>query len=393
MNGFTSLPDRLIEPAWNAIDAEGKITRVIRKLDSQSTYRATRMIYNGGKQVEYVVGEEWTVEDDAVACEDYCRTFVWRYRYDGPRQRYMREKLDPDNITTVLETSWSDYDGNEVYTDFHVDSGDHVIDRAYETAFGEFPDPDSGTTSIQYYHRDQIGTTRVMTCDTNLNNCTAGGNGEPPITRRRVYTAFGEQVSTSGSVDSRYRYAGAHGYQSHDDFPFLHVGARWYDPETGRFLQRDPIGIEGGLNTYEYVGGSPTHSVDPDGLDALDVRSGLWEDAFLRGDEEAGRDIISAQAAGCVAGLTTVGIALGGYYGIPHAARFLPVRYSGHAIQRMREYGLHHSIVKNAIRHGVRSAGNTPRTTVYVYERVIVVRNWWGRVVTTIKKGRDWVRR
>jgi len=154
---------------------------------------------------------------------------------------------------------------NEVYTDFHVDSGDHVIDRAYEPAFGEFPDPDSGTTSIQYHHGDQIGTTRVMTCDTNLNNCTAGGNGEPPITRRRVYTAFGEEISTSGSVDSRYRYAGAWGYQSHDDFAFVHVGARWYDPESGRFLQRDPIGIAGGLNTYEYARSSPTVGVDPDG--------------------------------------------------------------------------------------------------------------------------------
>jgi len=261
-----TMSEDLLETVWNQFDAEGKITRVIRKLESESTYRATRMIYNGGKQVEYVVGEEWTVEDDAVACEDYCRTFVWRYRYDGPRQRYMRQKLDPDNVTTVLETSWSDYDGTEVYTDFHVDSGDHVIDRAYETAFGEFPDPDSGTTSIEYYHRDQIGSTRVMTCDTNLNNCTAGGNGQPPITRRRVYTAFGEEVSTSGSVDSRYRYAGVWGYQSHDDFSFLHVGARWYDPETGRFLQRDPIGISGGMNVYGYALNNPASATDPDGL-------------------------------------------------------------------------------------------------------------------------------
>lgn len=48
--------------------------------------------------------------------------------------------------------------------------------------------------------------------------------------------------------------------------PFLHVGWRYYDPSTGRFLQRDPIGIDGGLNVYQYAGAAPTGIVDPQGL-------------------------------------------------------------------------------------------------------------------------------
>ncbi|MEK6536122.1 MAG: RHS repeat-associated core domain-containing protein, partial [Actinomycetota bacterium] len=50
-----------------------------------------------------------------------------------------------------------------------------------------------------------------------------------------------------------------------DGFPFLHVGARYYDPSSGRFLQRDPIGIRGGTNVYSYAGNTPTAAVDPDG--------------------------------------------------------------------------------------------------------------------------------
>jgi len=46
----------------------------------------------------------------------------------------------------------------------------------------------------------------------------------------------------------------------------MHVGARYYDPSTGRFLQRDPIGIAGGLNVYAYVGNRPTVRIDPLGL-------------------------------------------------------------------------------------------------------------------------------
>jgi len=96
-----------------------------------------------------------------------------------------------------------------------------------------------------------IGTTRFM-------NNSAGSQVDPA-----VYTAFGERIS---GTNHRYGYVGAYGYQSHDDFPFLHVGHRYYDPATGRFLQRDPIGIGGGLNVYAYVSSRPTLRVDPAGL-------------------------------------------------------------------------------------------------------------------------------
>jgi RHS repeat-associated protein len=42
---------------------------------------------------------------------------------------------------------------------------------------------------------------------------------------------------------------------------------RDYDPQTGRYLESDPIGLTGGINTYGYVGNDPVNSFDTDGLD------------------------------------------------------------------------------------------------------------------------------
>ena len=81
-----------------------------------------------------------------------------------------------------------------------------------------------------------------------------------------MYTVFGEKIS---GPNQRYGYADAHGYQNHDEMPYQHVGARYYNPASGRFLQRDPIGIFSGLNVYAYVYNSPLAWIDPSGLSAI----------------------------------------------------------------------------------------------------------------------------
>jgi len=49
---------------------------------------------------------------------------------------------------------------------------------------------------------------------------------------------------------------------------------RDYDPITGRYVESDPIGLDGGLNTYGYVGGNALHLVDPQCL-AMAIPTGI----------------------------------------------------------------------------------------------------------------------
>ena len=65
------------------------------------------------------------------------------------------------------------------------------------------------------------------------------------------------------ATDIPLRFAG----QVFDADTGLHYNYfRDYDPWTGRYIQSDPIGLGGGLNTYGYVEGNPLRFIDPFGL-------------------------------------------------------------------------------------------------------------------------------
>jgi RHS repeat-associated protein len=46
---------------------------------------------------------------------------------------------------------------------------------------------------------------------------------------------------------------------------FYYYRARWYDPQARQFISEDPIGLDGGINLYAYVGNNPVNFSDPSG--------------------------------------------------------------------------------------------------------------------------------
>lgn len=87
-----------------------------------------------------------------------------------------------------------------------------------------------------------------------------------------TYTAFGEESHTNHLNPWRFSSK-----RFDPESGLIYFGNRYYDPSIGRFITRDPIGIEDGPNLYAYVHNNPLTSIDTFGL----FDDSFWDTPFI----------------------------------------------------------------------------------------------------------------
>jgi RHS repeat-associated protein len=103
-----------------------------------------------------------------------------------------------------------------------------------------------------FYHADHLGSIRLVT------------DGVGTIVNRYDYDSSGSFETRTEAVVNPFTFTGR---EFDAESGLYYYRARYYDPATGRFLSRDPIGFASGdLNLYRYAFNNPVNLVDPFGL-------------------------------------------------------------------------------------------------------------------------------
>ena len=110
-------------------------------------------------------------------------------------------------------------------------------------------------------------------------------SGGDTVAAAYEYGPFGENVRTE-VLDEAVRnqpFRFSTKFTDHET-NLVYYGQRFYDPSTGRFLNRDPIGEAGGTNLYAFVGNNPVNGIDVLGTNPITDFFGWLMGVFKGGD-------------------------------------------------------------------------------------------------------------
>ncbi len=216
----------------------------------------------------------------------------YRNNFLGLRiEKEAKDPLNPQGPPVKLHTLW---DGEDAILD--QDTSAQVVAR-YDFA-GEEPiglwHAQDGAQSL---HADALGSV-VLTTD-------SSGSAKAET----LFDAWGNPVVDAGQSANKFGFTG---HQMDDESGLVYAKARYYDPETGRFLSQDPA--EGdpeaplSYNAYLYAYGNPEVFTDPTGQIAVlrDIAEGLGDaNKWLRAQAaECSLNKVVCGTAGAAIGVT-----------------------------------------------------------------------------------------
>jgi len=165
------------------------------------------------------------------------------YVYNGLGQRIYKQINGSSNIYHY------DFDGNLI--------GESGSDGTFSSEYlylgsSRLAKVNINDGSLFYYLNDHLGTPLIMTDSSGV------------VVWEASYDPFGSaDIFPSSTVKNNFRFPG----QYYDDEAGLSYNwYRNYNPQIGRYMTPDSIGLAGGINLYSYVSNNPINFVDPLGL-------------------------------------------------------------------------------------------------------------------------------
>jgi RHS repeat-associated protein len=185
-------------------------------------------------------------------------TTIGEYTYDGRGRRVIK--------TASGETRVFHYDRFDRLISESDASGNLLVDYVYleDRPLAQLRPMTGSPDQAYYYHTDHLGTPKVMTDSTQA------------VVWKVPLDEFGNELAAGvRTVENNLRFPG----QYFDQETGLHQNYfRDYDPKIGRYIEPDPIGIEGGsVNLYSYVQSDPVNYMDPWGHVRIKVGGKVYE--------------------------------------------------------------------------------------------------------------------
>jgi RHS repeat-associated protein len=240
LDATTFTADAEVVPGVNTIPVvatDGNGNRRTNNYQVTVTGGATRAFVYDGNGNLLDDGErthQWDAKNRLIEAKRGADT--WQWSYNAFDQRVSEKK------NGVITKRWVWAGGNQPAEE--RDAAGNVTRRFY-------PQGEQAGTTKSYYTKDHLGSIREV----------LGANGAVVSSSR--YDAWGVRT-TQGAQDAAS--FGFTGHLEHKELGLVFTLYRAYDPATGRWLSRDPIGENGGINLYGYVVNNPVNYVDPLGL-------------------------------------------------------------------------------------------------------------------------------
>jgi len=181
---------------------------------------------------------------------------TFTYNADGQRV----QKQDSTGTTNHI------WDLQNILEETNQSNVTQVIYTLQPAGYGNVLSQDRKGT-VRFYLFDGLGSADRLAGPTGL------------VTDNYVYEAFGTIAFTHGPTINPFKFVGQLGYYYDVDLFQYYVRARYYDPPTARWLQRDPLlpGF-GDEAPYLYIGNSPPQGTDPSGAAAFTLTCPDYKD-------------------------------------------------------------------------------------------------------------------